>query len=254
MMPNFFLCRIGVIQRSAGGLRVRRSAYQACTSTSPDGEVFDFSGNRRDHGHIRTIICAPVGSPAWTSDPQHCGHGQCWAEKRCDAQEARTFDIALPRELPPELWDEAIRAMLAPFVEDGMVMQVDIHMTAALDLGANPHIHVIATLRRVEGDGFARRKARDWNAQFLGKAQKVRSEIAGRLNEFCRRHNIDYYADPRSNEARGLPEPEPTLPRWNILLAKRNGTPTAWVKENEEHRLARAQIAQLEEDLRETET
>ena len=188
-------------------------------------------------------------SPAWVFDPQQLWTRAVLAEKRCNSQEARTFDIALPRELPPELWDEAIRAMLAPFAEDGAILQVDIHATPASDGGLNPHIHVIATLRRVDGDGFARKKARDWNSKFLGHAQQIRTEIADRLNAFCKSHDVDYHADPRSNEERGLPEPEFTIPRWNSLRAKRTGERTAWLLENEAHRVARRRISELEAEL-----
>ena len=134
-----------------------------------------------------------------------------------------------------------------------MVVQADIHSVMARDGGSNDHVHLEMTLRRLENGEFSRHKARDWNAMFWGQAQSVRTQVATRLNEFCSRHNIDYHADPRSNEARGLPEPEATLPRWNILLAKRTGASTAWLQEIEAHRMARARILTLEAELQQTE-
>jgi hypothetical protein len=254
MMSNFFRCRIGIVQRSKNGSAIARAAYQACTKMmAPDGTEYDFTGNRETHGHRKTIILAPSDCPDWAHDPQQLWERAVRAETRCNAQEARIFEIALPRELPPELWDEAIRAMLAPFAEDGAILQVDIHVTPASDGGLNPHIHVIATLRRIEGNEFARKKAREWNAKFWGHAQQIRIEIADRLNTFCKRHNVRYHADPRSNEERGLPEAEFTLPRWNILRAKRTGKRTAWLLENEAHRVSRRSISELEEELKQIE-
>ena len=250
MMSNFFRCRIGIVQRSKNGNAIARSAYQACTKlVGPDGREYDFTGNRETHGHIKTIMLVPADCPDWAQDPQQLWERAVCSERRCNAQEARTLDIALPRELPTELWDDAIRAMLTPFIEDGMILQVDIHETPASDGGLNPHIHVIATLRRVEGERFARKKARDWNSTFLGNAQKIRTEIADRLSAFCKIHDVGYRADPRSNVERGLPEPELTLPRWNWLVARRTGAQTAWLRENNAHRSARAGIVALEAEL-----
>ena len=104
----------------------------------------------------------------------------------------------------------------------------------ACDRRPNSHIHEM-TLRRVEGEA-SRAESEGLECDVFGRAQQVRTEMAARLNEFCRRHDIDYHADPRSNAARGLPEPELTLPSWNILLAKRTGEPTPWMEENEAHR------------------
>ena len=254
MMSNFFRCRIGIVQRSKNGSAIARAAYQACTEmTAPDGTKYDFTSNRETHGHTKTVMLVPPECPDWAHDPQKLWDRAVRSENRCNAQEARTIEISLPRELPLHLHEACVRHLIAPFVEVGMIAQADFHLTMACDGGPNGHCHVEMTMRRVVNGEFSRQKARDWNSMFLGRAQQVRTEMASRLNEFCRLHGIDYYADPRCNAARDLPEPEPTLPRWNWLSAKRTGTRTAWLQENEEHRLARARIAQLEEELRQTE-
>jgi hypothetical protein len=130
-----------------------------------------------------------------------------------------------------------------------MVVQGDIHAPLAADDDPNPHVHLVAALRRIEGDGFSSRKAREWNAMFLGQAKKIRMQIAESLNAFCARHGVDYRADPRSNHERGLPAPEATLPRWNTEMAKRTGRRTRWLKERDAARAARHRLTALESTL-----
>ncbi len=253
-MANFFRCRVGIIQRSRGDSAIARSAYQACAKmVAPDGVEHDFTAQREAHGHIKTLMLVPADCPAWAHDPQQLWDRAVRAERRCNAQEARTIEISLPRELPANLHVDCVRYLLDPFVQLGMIVQGDFHRTIACDGLPNDHVHVEMTLRRVENGEFSRSKPRNWNALFLGRAQQVRLQFATRLNDFCRRHGIDYHADARTNSARGLPEPEMTLPRWQILLAKRTGKRTAWLQANDDHRAARRQISELEVELQQVE-
>jgi hypothetical protein len=91
------------------------------------------------------------------------------------------------------------------------------------------------------------------NRLFFGKAKALRKDIASFLNEYCKRKGVAYEADPRSNAERGLPPPEPTIPRWNILFHKRTGKKTAWLERRDREREARAAIAALEQECAELE-
>ena len=249
-MPSFYRCRLGIIQRSRGGSAIRRSAYQACQRMeAPNGLVFDYSKNRDSHGHVQTIIMAPPGSPPWVQEPRTLWLKAVCAERRRDAQEARTIELSLPRSLPRDLWEGCVRAVAAPFVAIGMVVQADIHAPPAADDDPNGHVHLEGTMRRIENDGFSSHKARDWNALFLGQAKKIRMQIAEIINAFCAQHGVDYRADPRSNHERGLPAPEVTLPRWNIEMANRTGRQTKWMMERDAERTARHRLTALESTL-----
>jgi MobA/MobL family len=249
-MSSFFRCKLGIIQRSRGGSAIRRSAYQACQRMeAPNGVVFDYSKNRDSHGHVRTIVCAPPGSPAWAQEPHTLWPKAVCAERRRDAQEARTIELSLPRSLPRDLWEDCVRAVAAPFVAIGMVWQADIHELLAADDDPNGHVHLVGTTRRIENDRFSSHKARDWNALFLGQAKKIRMQIAEILNAFCAQHDVDYLADPRSNLERGLPAPEVTLPRWNIEMANRTGRRTKWMMARDAERTKRHQLAAVESTL-----
>ena len=249
-MSSFYRCRLGIIQRSRGGSAIRRSAYQACQRMEdPNGVVFDYSKNRDSHGHVQTIVCAPPGSPPWVQDPRTLWLKAVCAERRRDAQEARTIELSLPRSLPRDLWEGCVRAVVAPFVAVGMVVQADIHERPAADDDPNGHVHLEGTMRRIENDGFSSHKARDWNDLFLGQAKKIRMQIAEILNAFCAQHGVDYRADPRSNLERGLPAPEVTLPHWNIELANRTGRRTKWMMARDAERTKRHRLAALESTL-----
>jgi hypothetical protein len=250
-MDGYFYCQLGVVQRSRGGSAVQRSAYQARGSTMlQNGTYVDYS-NRG--GHIKTLMFAPPGSPAWATDPQEFWRRAAAAEKRADAQEARLLEIALPRGLSRADWIDIASRLARVFVGKGMVVQVDVHCTIARDGGEHPHVHFMLSMRELKDDGFAKKKARDWNKIFFGKASALRKDMASFLNEYCKRKGVPYEADPRSNAARGLPPPEPTIPRWNFLFHKRTGKKTAWLEQRDREREARAAIAALEEECAELE-
>ena len=249
-MNGFFRCQFGLVQRSRGGSAVRRAAYQACCRMqAPDGRIFDYTKSRESHGHVQTIVMAPPGSPPWVQDPQMLWSKATLAERRADAQEARKIEISIPRELPGRLYADFGREMAAPFVKSGMIAQIDIHLIPASDGGLNPHIHMVLTLRRIDGDAFSTKKAREWNGLFYRRAKKLRAEIANAQNAFCEKHNIDFHADPRCNLDRNLAPSLPTLPRWNILAAKRTGRKTNWLKELEAEKAARRGLVALEVSL-----
>jgi MobA/MobL family len=249
-MSSFFRVRFGMVQRSRGGSAIRRAAYQSCSFLrAPDGEIFDQSADRELHGHMQTLMMAPTGSPSWALDVEACWGKAALAEKRADAQEARSLEIALPHFLPKELWDPCVREIAARFVTAGMVVQADIHAPIARTGVLNLHAHLLLSLRRIENGEFSRHKAREWNRMFYSAPKQLRGEIAAVLSEFCRQHGVPFRADARSNAERGLPAPESTIPRWNILLFQRRGVRSAWLGEIETGREARKQLTELEREL-----
>lgn len=244
---GFFRTRVAIIQRSRGGSLLRRSAYQSCTSVvTPEGRVFDWTAARQANGHMTSFMIAPPGSPEWATNREECWRKALAKERRRDAQEGRTLEIALPRELPPDLWESCARVLVAPFVSAGMVAQGDIHCPRASDGEDQPHVHFILAMRRIDGDDFSRKKERDWNRLFYPNLKKIRADIAQALNDFCTAHGVPYWADARSNWERGLPAPMPTLPRWNILCAKRNGTRSDWMKHRDQVLTMRRRLAAFE--------
>jgi MobA/MobL family len=250
-MSSFFYLSLGIVQRSRGGSVVQRSAYQARRSTTlANGTYVDYSDRG---GHIATRMFAPPGSPAWATDPQEFWRRAAAAEKRADAQEARLLEIALPRGLSRADWIDIASRLARVFAGKGMVVQADVHCTTAGDGGEHPHAHFMLSMRELKDDRFADKKARHWNKLFVGKASVLRKEMADFLNAYCKLKGVAYEADPRSNAERGLPPPEPCIPRWNFLFHKRTGKKTSWLKHRDREREARAAIVAIEKECVELE-
>lgn len=238
-MTDFFRVQLGVVSRSERHCAAKRSAYQACGAiVAHDGERFDFS--RKAIEHVATIMLTPPGAPDWTHAPESLWQRAAAAEKRVDAQEARIVDFSMPRAVPAKLWEACIRHVYEPFLRMGMVLQVDIHDSPASDGGRNINVHALATLRQIDGDGFAARKNRAWNDAFRERnGRVVREQFAERLTSFCKAQGIDYQGDARPNSERDRPAPEPELPRWNFEAWKREGEMTEALEALHEHRARR---------------
>jgi hypothetical protein len=248
-MADFFRVQLGVVSRSDGHSAAKRSAYQRCgRAVDHQGQTFDFSRKRKEH--VCTIMLAPESVPEWVRDLDTLWQQAAAAEKRIDAQEARIVDFSMPRAVPPELWEACIHHVYAPFIERGMAFQIDIHDTPASDGGRNVNVHGLATLRPIDGDGFAKRKDRAWNHLFRERSgRNVREQFAERLTVFCRDHGISYDGDARPNSERDLPAPEPQLPKWNFEAFARTQEMPEALAALHEHRRRRRQweVAKMEE-------
>ncbi|KQZ93824.1 hypothetical protein ASD64_02595 [Mesorhizobium sp. Root157] len=238
-MSDFFRVQLDVVARAEGHSAAKRSAYQSCgVVIAHDGERFDFS--RKAAEHVQTIMLTPKGAPDWTHSPESLWQRAAASEKRVDAQEARILDFSMPRAVPAELWEACVCHVYQPFVAMGMAMQVDIHDSPASDGGRNINIHGLATLREIDGEGFATRKNRGWNDRFRERNGRVIRELfAERLTAFCRAHGVDYQGDARPNSERDRPDPEPELPRWNFEAAERTGQMTEALAALQQHRARR---------------
>lgn len=154
---------VKVIKRSAGRSSTAAAAYRSGERIEDwrTGEVHDYT---RRSGVVATGIIAPDSAPAWTGDRAELWNQVEATERRRDAQLAREFEVALPCELDLE----QRRALVERFCRDelvsnGMVADYAIH-TGHID-SRNAHAHILTTLRRVDGDGFAAKKERAWNSK-----------------------------------------------------------------------------------------
>lgn len=263
-MADFFRVQFGVVSRSDGHSAAKRSAYQACGKTvDHEGRAFDFSRKRKEH--VRTIMLAPEGAPDWARQPEPLWQRAAGVEKRIDAQEARIVDFSMPRQVPEALWEDCVRHTYAPLIARGMILQIDIHDTPASDGGRNVNVHGLATLRPIDGDDFSKRKDRTWNDLFRERGgRNVREMFAERLTAFCKERGISYKGDARPNADRGLPDPEPQLPKWNFeayartqempealaALHKNRRTRREWEAAKAEEIEAALELSRLETRLR----
>jgi hypothetical protein len=165
----------------AGSAAYRSGGKIKCVITQ---KVFDYSARK---GVEDTFILGPRSDEdeeeeLWWEERERLWAEVELAEARKDAQLYREVTVSLPHELTVE----QRRALMVDFVQEqfvslGMVADVAIHSTDARGAEAQPHAHVMLTLRRVEGDGFAAKKERAWNDRALvGQWRQAWAETANR--------------------------------------------------------------------------
>jgi hypothetical protein len=92
-------------------------------------------------------------------------------------------------------------------VNSGMVAEISLHHTRT---GKNPHVHILATMRKIEGEKFSSKKPREWND--VGLLVKQRESWAEAVNAALEKAGRDERVDHRSLKDRGIDRaPEPKI-------------------------------------------
>jgi Ti-type conjugative transfer relaxase TraA len=202
--------RARYLSRATGGNAVRSAAYNAREAIEAErtGELFHF--RHRDAPEHHEVLL-PDGADARFADCAVLWNAAEAAEKRKDAQVAREIVLALPadRELSTEDRVELARSFAAEhFVAKGLAVQLDVHVPhqdrgegeGAFAEGtggdySNWHAHLLITTRRIEGDHFSAKKARDLDPvvrQAGGRALVSDGEAWG---ETWRAHQDRYFVE-----------------------------------------------------------
>jgi len=201
-----FHARMQVIGRSTGRSAVAAAAYRAAERLHDErqGRDHDFTAKE---GVVHSEIMLPAGAPERWQDRATLWNEVEATEKRKDAQLAREMEFSIPRELSkPEAIRLARDFVAEQFVSRGMVADVNVHWATAGDGEAQPHAHVMLTMRGIEGDGFGP-KARGWNSREL--YESVRERWAALANERLAEQGHDARIDHRSYAEQGIPlEPQ----------------------------------------------
>jgi len=116
--------------------------------------------------------------------------------------------LAVPPELSAELqFKTAVEWAQRELVAAGMVAEVSLHHTKT---GKNPHVHILCTMRKLDGDHFASKKVREWND--VAMLVKQRESWAAAVNAALEQAGRDERVDHRSLKDRGIDrEPEPKI-------------------------------------------
>ena len=197
---------------------IAAAAYRAGTKLKDElrDKIFDYA--RRTKGVIQSDILAPEGAPGWVHDP-----GQLWnaverGEKRVDAQLAREFILAVPKELSADAqFTTAVDWAKKELVTSGMVAEISLHHDKA---GKNPHVHILTTMRRLDGDKFSSKKPREWNDVAL--LVKQRESWADAVNAALEKAGRDERVDHRSLKDRGIDQiPQPKIGKEATAMKRR---------------------------------
>lgn len=198
---NPYSFKVEPVKRSAGKSAVARAAYQA-------GEklIDERTGRRCDYSRKKGVrhaeIFTPPNSPGWTKNRAALWNSVEAAEKRVDAQVARKFIIALPKQLTHEQRLKYTREFIQEqLVDRGMIADFAIHDPEPKKNQDNYHLHLLVTLREIGPDGFGK-KNRDWNQVAL--LEKWREEWALHTNRALVAAGFEPTWDHRSLEEQGI--------------------------------------------------
>jgi Ti-type conjugative transfer relaxase TraA len=202
--------RARYLSRASGGNAVRSAAYNAREQITAErtGEVFHF--RHRDAPEHHEVLL-PEGADARFADSAVLWNAAETAERRKDAQVAREIVVALPadRALSTEDRVELARSFAAQhFVAKGLAVQLDVHVPhkergegeGAFADGTggdhtNWHAHLLIATRRIEGDRFAAKKARDLDPEVRQAGSRAVVSEGEAWGELWRAHQDRYFQE-----------------------------------------------------------
>jgi Ti-type conjugative transfer relaxase TraA len=196
---------VKVIGRKSGASAVASAAYRSGSRLRDErlDRSQDFSAKR---GVVHSEVMLPEYAPASWSDRERLWNDVEAFEVRKDAQLAREVEFAIPRELSEAQGIELARDFAqSEFVDRGMIADLNVHWDVGEDGLANPHAHVMLTMRQVNVDGDKNGfgpKVRDWNRAEM--VERWRERWAALANERLAELDIDARIDHRSFEAQGI--------------------------------------------------
>jgi Ti-type conjugative transfer relaxase TraA len=190
---------------------VRSAAYNGrdAIQAARTGELFYFKHRDAPEHHE---VLLPEGAGALFATSDALWNAAEAAERRKDAQVVREIVLALPAngELGHDDRLELTRTFaIENFVSKGLAVQIDVHSPHGADSEserANFHAHLLITTRRIEGDAFAAKKARDLDPTVrMGKGRAVISEAEAwgatwrdHQNRYFVEHGLDIRVDVTS--------------------------------------------------------
>ena len=191
------------ITRSEGHQAVKAAAYRSGEKLHDEraDKTFDYSHR---HGVLYDEIVAPEQAPDWM---KHGGRERLWNEvekgdKRKDAQLAKEYEVALPRELTLEQNRKLVHSWIQDsFGKRGLVADYAIHESGDVEGEKNPHAHIMVATRLVNEDGFGQ-KWRDIDKK--DTLRDLRSSWADATNAALADAGHESRIDHRTLEAQGI--------------------------------------------------
>lgn len=229
-MADSFHFNISIISRGKGKSAVASAAYISCEKIKNewDGVTHDYHNKK---GLLHSEIYLPENIPKEFQDRSFLWNSVELNEKASNAQLARNFIIALPKELSFEENKNLITDFIqANFVSKGMIADLAIHDESS-EGNNNIHAHIMTTLRPINEKGEWQAKSRkeyildengekiklksgnyktrkveltDWNDK--GNAEKWRESFAQICNQYLEKNNLEKRVDHRSFERQGIEE------------------------------------------------
>jgi hypothetical protein len=192
--------RARYLSRATGGNAVRSAAYNARDAIQAErtGEVFYFRHRDAPDHHA---VLLPTGAADRFTDSAVLWNAAEAAEKRKDAQVAREIVLALPANAEISSEDRIALARSfaeAHFVTQGLAVQLDVHAPHEGDAEserANWHAHLLITTRRLEGEQFSPKKARDLDPAVRSAGGRARVADGAAWGELWKEHQERYFRE-----------------------------------------------------------
>ena len=229
-MAETFHFSISMISRGKSKSAVASAAYISCEKLTNewDGVIHDYHNKKV---LLHSEIFLPENVPKKFQDRSFLWNSVELNEKASNAQLARNFIIALPKELSFEENKNLITDFIQEnFVSKGMIADLAIHDESS-EGNNNVHAHIMTTLRPINEKGLWQPKSKkeyvldetgekiklksgnyktrkveltDWNDK--GNAEKWRESFASLCNRYLEKNNLEKRVDHRSFERQGKEE------------------------------------------------
>lgn len=229
-MADSFHFNISMISRGKSKSAVASAAYTSCEKLTNewDGVTHDYHNKK---GLLHSEIFLPENIPKEFQDRSFLWNSVELNERANNAQLARNFIIALPKELSVEENKKLITEFIQEnFVSKGMIADLAIH-EGNDEEKKNIHAHIMTTLRPINEKGQWQAKSKkeyvldekgekiklksgnyktrkveltDWNDR--GNAEKWRENFATLCNQYLEKNNLAKRVDHRSFKRQGKEE------------------------------------------------
>lgn len=161
-------CTAKPVSFGRGQSAVHTAAYNARTQLEHEREDKLTKDYSKHEGELLfSGIFAPKDAPAWAHDRNELWNRAEAAERqKVNGQPARNMIVAFPHELNQQQREWMVTDFAREqFARKGMVADVAMHGPDAHGDQRNFHAHILLTMRRIDGQEFARTKERDWNSK-----------------------------------------------------------------------------------------
>ncbi|HEL1204681.1 TPA: MobA/MobL family protein [Streptococcus equi subsp. zooepidemicus] len=229
-MADSFHFNISMISRGKSKSAVASAAYISCEKLTNewDGVTHDYHNKK---GLLHSEVYLPENIPKEFQNRSFLWNSVELNEKASNAQLARNFIIALPKELSFEENKKLITEFIQEnFVSKGMIADLAIH-EGNDEEKKNIHAHIMTTLRPINEKGQWQAKSKkeyvldekgekiklksgnyktrkveltDWNDR--GNAEKWRENFATLCNQYLEKNNLAKRVDHRSFKRQGKEE------------------------------------------------
>ena len=142
---------IKIVSRSCGESAVAAAAYQSGEKlySERDSKTKHYSMKQ---GIISTELLIPPNAPEVYKDRNTLWNAVEKVENHWNSQLARRIIIAIPKEIPEEMYSDLLHDYcMKEFVDKGMCCDIAIHDKD--DGEDNPHAHILLTLRPMDDNG-----------------------------------------------------------------------------------------------------